>query len=157
MSKLRLRAAGMISHTFFRFVQNLSPIELFRASNRADLFWQDKCTICRYDDACITVLNRQPNDTIPYKFLPHALDSVKQVVSTEEKRMSTHKKAQSLVVQDDKLTHQADPPYEPTLEEIRARAYEAYIQRGRIDGLDLEDWLQAERELRENGHQRVDS
>ena len=71
--------------------------------------------------------------------------------------MSTHKKAQSLVVEDGKLTDRADPPYEPTLEEIRARAYEVYIQRGRIDGFDLEDWLQAERELRKNGHQRVES
>ena len=29
-------------------------------------------------------------------------------------------------------------------ERIRRRAYEIYEQRGRIDGLDLEDWLQAE-------------
>ena len=71
--------------------------------------------------------------------------------------MSTHKKAQSLVVEDAKLPNQADPPYEPTLEEIRAPAYEAYIQRGRIDGFDLEDWLRAERELRKNGHQHVES
>ena len=71
--------------------------------------------------------------------------------------MSTHKKAQSLVVQDGKLTDQTDPHYEPSLAEIQARAYEAYIQRGRIDGFDLEDWLQAERELRKNGHQRVES
>ena len=71
--------------------------------------------------------------------------------------MSTHKKTQSLVVEDGKLTAQADAPCEPTLEEIRVRAYEVYIQRGRIDGFDLEDWLQAERELRKNGHQRVES
>ena len=32
---------------------------------------------------------------------------------------------------------------------IRARAYELYEQRGRIDGNDLEDWLQAEAEIRE--------
>jgi hypothetical protein len=31
-------------------------------------------------------------------------------------------------------------------ETIRARAYELYEQRGRIDGHDLQDWLQAEAE-----------
>lgn len=32
-------------------------------------------------------------------------------------------------------------------EQIRGRAYEIYEQRGREDGHDLEDWLQAESEL----------
>jgi hypothetical protein len=32
-------------------------------------------------------------------------------------------------------------------EEIRNRAYEIYLQRGRQPGYELEDWLQAEREL----------
>ncbi|MGZ8394644.1 MAG: DUF2934 domain-containing protein [Nitrospira sp.] len=30
---------------------------------------------------------------------------------------------------------------------IEQRAYELYVERGRQDGLDLEDWLEAEREL----------
>ena len=34
-------------------------------------------------------------------------------------------------------------------ERIRRRAYEIYEQRDRIDGLDLDDWLQAEAELTE--------
>jgi DUF2934 family protein len=34
------------------------------------------------------------------------------------------------------------------------RAYEIYIQRGRQDGLDLEDWFQAEKELKISGHNR---
>ena len=37
----------------------------------------------------------------------------------------------------------------PTEEEIRQRAHELYLQRGSQDGLELEDWLQAEAELRE--------
>lgn len=37
---------------------------------------------------------------------------------------------------------------EPTREEIQLRAYEIYLARGRADGHDLDDWLQAERELR---------
>ena len=35
-------------------------------------------------------------------------------------------------------------------EEIQMRAYEIYVERGRVDGHDLEDWLQAKNELREN-------
>jgi hypothetical protein len=30
---------------------------------------------------------------------------------------------------------------------IAERAYDIYVERGRADGFDLEDWLQAEREL----------
>jgi len=45
---------------------------------------------------------------------------------------------------------EAVPLYEPTIAEIRMRAYEIYVKRGRRDGSDLEDWLQAENELREN-------
>ncbi len=33
-------------------------------------------------------------------------------------------------------------------ERIRRRAYELYEQRGRVDGLALDDWLQAESEIR---------
>ena len=32
-------------------------------------------------------------------------------------------------------------------EEIRRRAYELYLERGEQPGCDLDDWLQAEREL----------
>lgn len=35
----------------------------------------------------------------------------------------------------------------PGLEEIRIRAYEIYVGRGGQPGHELEDWLQAEREL----------
>ena len=37
---------------------------------------------------------------------------------------------------------------EPTRDEIAARAYDLYLQRGRAPGDPVEDWLQAERELR---------
>ena len=39
-------------------------------------------------------------------------------------------------------------------DEIRLRAYEIYIERGRSDGQDLEDWFQAEKELTENLRKR---
>lgn len=35
----------------------------------------------------------------------------------------------------------------PRDEQIRCRAYEIYLERGGQDGGDLDDWLQAEREL----------
>jgi hypothetical protein len=35
----------------------------------------------------------------------------------------------------------------PTREEIELRAYQIYMERGGADGQDVEDWLQAEREL----------
>ena len=36
---------------------------------------------------------------------------------------------------------------EPSLAQIRERAFEIHIERGGIHGCDLDDWLQAEREL----------
>jgi hypothetical protein len=66
--------------------------------------------------------------------------------------MNTRKKTPNRVESDDRSTNPANSPYEPTLGEIQARAYEAYVQRGRIHGFDLEDWLQAEKELKENGN-----
>jgi hypothetical protein len=35
----------------------------------------------------------------------------------------------------------------PTGEEIELRAFQIYVERGSADGHDVEDWLQAEREL----------
>ena len=43
----------------------------------------------------------------------------------------------------------ARPLGEPSDEDIRARAYEMYLARGGHDGLDLDDWVRAERELRQ--------
>lgn len=40
-------------------------------------------------------------------------------------------------------------PQQPTEEQIRARAYELFVQRGRQHGHDTDDWLQAEYELRQ--------
>ncbi len=35
----------------------------------------------------------------------------------------------------------------PTHQEIAARAYQIYLERGRVNGHDMDDWLQAEYEL----------
>jgi hypothetical protein len=37
--------------------------------------------------------------------------------------------------------------HKPSHEEIRLRAYEIYLERGGLPGNELDDWLQAEREL----------
>jgi hypothetical protein len=37
---------------------------------------------------------------------------------------------------------------EPSEEEIRMRAYRRYLERGGGDGRDFDDWLEAERELK---------
>ena len=48
--------------------------------------------------------------------------------------------------------HQSDFAEEskngPTPAEIRERAFEIHIERGGIHGCDLDDWVQAERELK---------
>jgi len=40
-------------------------------------------------------------------------------------------------------------PHLPAHDEIKHRAYEIYLSQGATDGHDLENWLQAERDLRE--------
>ena len=45
---------------------------------------------------------------------------------------------------------------QPPPAEIRRRAFEIHIERGGIHGCDLEDWLQAERELREERNRNND-
>ena len=39
----------------------------------------------------------------------------------------------------------------PTGAEIGHRAYEIFLERGSVHGHDLDDWLQAEHELKEQG------
>jgi hypothetical protein len=43
---------------------------------------------------------------------------------------------------------------EPSEEDIRMRAYHRYLERGGGHGLDFDDWLEAERELRESRARR---
>jgi len=40
----------------------------------------------------------------------------------------------------------------PSREQIAQRAYEIYLARGKTDGRELEDWVQAERELSGEDH-----
>ena len=44
----------------------------------------------------------------------------------------------------------------PIEERIRRRAYELYVQRGNQSGSELDDWLQAEEEIRRAQEQAID-
>ena len=44
--------------------------------------------------------------------------------------------------------------YQPTNEEIALRAYHIYLERGSAPGDPMQDWLQAERELRNSRRSR---
>ncbi len=46
-----------------------------------------------------------------------------------------------------RTTHQTTQATSELQEQIRLRAYELYQQRGRDDGHELDDWLQAESEV----------
>jgi hypothetical protein len=46
-----------------------------------------------------------------------------------------------------KTTTASAPSLAPAKSEIAARAYEIFLSRGASDGHELDDWLQAEREL----------
>jgi len=49
-------------------------------------------------------------------------------------------------------TDAAGPPHQ---ENVRARAYELYVVRGRLDGHAEEDWLQAEGEVAERNERKA--
>lgn len=49
------------------------------------------------------------------------------------------------------MEHLADEFREPGPDEIARRAYELYCERGCEPGREMDDWLQAERELRHHG------
>jgi len=47
-------------------------------------------------------------------------------------------------------------PMEPIVErEIQTRAYELYVERGKLQGFALEDWLRAEAEVLARSQRRV--
>lgn len=67
-------------------------------------------------------------------------------------------KSQNIVANADSVVKGAPQPGEagqkrsknaPTQQQIRERAFEIHIERGGIHGMDLDDWMQAERELQE--------
>jgi hypothetical protein len=60
------------------------------------------------------------------------------------------KRNESLEVHTDPIQSHAEDTsadHTPSHDEIRLRAYEIHLERGGLPGNDLDDWLQAEREL----------
>jgi Protein of unknown function (DUF2934) len=64
--------------------------------------------------------------------------------------MPTERRRRSDAVRPSIAEDRPDPSAEVTADAIRSRAYELYEARGGDPGADLEDWLRAERELRES-------
>lgn len=54
-----------------------------------------------------------------------------------------------------KSRNQGPSSARPSVEEIRLRAYEIFVERGQADGQDLDDWYQAEKELTETIRKRT--
>ena len=52
-----------------------------------------------------------------------------------------------------KAENQTEPTTPEILEQIRARAHELFEQRGREEGHDMDDWLQAEAEVTQQQQQ----
>jgi hypothetical protein len=66
-------------------------------------------------------------------------NAVKEQIVAEEVDSQAEEKAHS-------------PAQHPSQEEIRRRAFEIHIERGGIHGCDLDDWMQAEKELTKKPH-----
>jgi Protein of unknown function (DUF2934) len=76
------------------------------------------------------------------------VDRLERQTEQLEKRIDRHpdqieKKPSTLAPKSDEPTVLI-----PIEQQIQQRTYELYEQRGRTDGYDLDDWLQAEREIK---------
>jgi len=69
--------------------------------------------------------------------------------ATPRKRTTSKKKpnGESGEIESNGTTLTLAPPA-PTEEDIRVRAYHRYLERGRGDGTDFDDWLEAEKDLK---------
>jgi Protein of unknown function (DUF2934) len=63
------------------------------------------------------------------------------------KRSEGHETVELCVSQIQSHPEDVSANHRPSHEKIRLRAYEIYLERGGLPGNELDDWLQAEREL----------
>jgi hypothetical protein len=56
-------------------------------------------------------------------------------------------KSIKLVIPEDQPSIGAEDRRSITKDDVTQRAYELFLARGRVDGHDVEDWLEAERQL----------
>jgi uncharacterized protein YndB with AHSA1/START domain len=101
----------------------------------------------------------EPFETTPHKGeIERARIQEEQVESFQTRQHSHDLADESTPVATDRLGEQGEQQIglnkagviRPTDEQIARRAYELYLNRGQTPGHELEDWLQAERELSEN-------
>lgn len=65
--------------------------------------------------------------------------------------------AEPIVTASSEIVDESDPVSRPdTSERIALRAYEIYLERGGNHGQDLEDWLEAERQMSERAERPLD-
>jgi hypothetical protein len=73
--------------------------------------------------------------------------------NTEGTKMSSSKAVRERIpgreVESQAKVRAVSPVRHPDDEEVRRRAFEIHVQRGGIRGYDLDDWLEAEKELTE--------
>jgi hypothetical protein len=71
-------------------------------------------------------------------------------MSTESEQPASHwiESGQTSSSMDSERTRSSSMGSEPSAEDIRMRAYQRYLERGGGHGMDFEDWLEAERELK---------
>jgi uncharacterized protein YndB with AHSA1/START domain len=104
----------------------------------------------------------EPFETTPHKGeIERARIQEEQGESFQTRQHSHDLADESTPVATDRLDEQGEQQIglnkagviRPTDEQIARRAYELYLNRGQTPGHELEDWLQAERELSENWRQ----
>ena len=78
------------------------------------------------------------------------METIQVRKGTTERMKSKDKRDKILQVRVSPIQSHPENPFandEPSHEEIRLRAYEIYLERGGLPGNQLDDWLQAERDL----------
>jgi hypothetical protein len=65
----------------------------------------------------------------------------------KDKRNEGHETVEHCTSQIQSHPEDVSANHRPSHEEIRLRAYDIYLDRGGIPGIEVDDWLQAEREL----------
>jgi hypothetical protein len=76
--------------------------------------------------------------------------------NTGDTRMSSNKAVKERIigreVESRTKARAISPVQRPSDDEVRRRAFEIHVERGGIRGYDLDDWLQAEKELTQKLH-----
>jgi hypothetical protein len=71
-------------------------------------------------------------------------DSSASTIKAPESKMSSSKTSRSTSTT---ISQTESARNQPSHDEIAARAYQIYLDRGGVDGSDQDDWLRAEQEL----------